>query len=130
MAHSEQPSPAAPDGSGGDCASVVAADVTLPCAVCAARLSPRDPDNAEQVNRPAGATVFVARGNPGSGEFVPQGREVLEVNICDGCLRWLAKHGRALLVGPGVTVLDETAETVSVERRPVVWRAGQRPGSR
>jgi hypothetical protein len=81
----------------------------LPCIVCGTELRQAITDSDDR--QPSGGTVFRSYGNYGSTLYDPSpasaGRERLEVNVCDPCLR--ARFTRVLYV--------QTSEIVSENAR-------------
>lgn len=63
---------------------------TLPCIACGAKLESAAPDSG-QGNQPSDGLCFHTPGHYGSTEFDPMDGSVLEVSICDACVR----RGRA-----------------------------------
>ena len=86
----------------------------LPCLVCGTALHPACGDDGR--NQPK-ATMFVARGNYGSGVFDPMGgtEEFLQVNICDGCTVRAAHQGRVM---HGVPRFEEQPVTRTIWVEP------------
>lgn len=66
-----------------------------PCLVCGVELKPAFDDGGRQ---PSGATTFTTSGHYGSGLFDDMGGALLEINVCDGCLRDRADRAHLLRV--------------------------------
>lgn len=71
----------------------------LPCIKCSKQLEPAF-GGSDTRNAPWGATVFISYGQYGSTLFDEMDGTYLELNICDDCLREIARAGKILHVKP------------------------------
>jgi hypothetical protein len=85
----------------------------LPCMICGRDLKAAAPGSQ---NQPSGGTYFLTYGNYGSTVFDPLGVSVLEISVCDGCLReragraWEHPPDRPLGPGPIAELEHQLAE--------------------
>lgn len=76
----------------------------VPCFKCGSTFDPAIPSDPEsdyepKMNQPYYGTTFHTFGHYGSTMFDPMDRTILEINICDACLRKYSRrvlHGRPL----------------------------------
>lgn len=78
-----------------------------PCLICGKQLEPVFSD-AGTVNQPNDATAFWTAGHYGSGVFDPMDGSMLNINICDDCLRERARIHPERLLRTVTRTLPET----------------------
>jgi len=82
----------------------------LPCISCGKELEAVD--SISKTNQPYEGTVFHGFGQYGSTVFDPMnGRDYLELNVCDGCLVSKAREGKVLLGQKVQRVVESTPLT-------------------
>jgi len=99
----------------------------LPCIVCGVVLPNVSPEWSD--NQPSEGTAFITHGHYGSTVFDPMNGNLIEITVCDECLKKASEQQRVLLsrdYKPVRAVLEGSRHPMTVghtkaERLPVLW---------